>query len=437
LLDIKLIRENPEMVRANLERRHQPEKLELLQQVVDADKRWRELTANVNKLRKRRNEVSQEIAQAIKSGKDASSLKAEAASIPAEIKSEEAELEERQVFVRNGLMRLPNMLHESVPYGKDEHENVVVKVWGEPPKFGFSPSSHAELSQNLGIADFERGAKVTGAGFYYLRNEMVLLDYSIMRYAMDLLISRGYSVIEPPYMIKRSYYEGVTDLSDFENVMYRIEDSENPKDPFYLIATSEHPMGAMLKDEVVNADQLPIKMCGVSPCFRREIGSHGKYTKGIFRVHQFNKIEQFIFCLPEESWKYHEELQRNCEALYEGLGIHYRVVNVCTGDIGSIAAKKYDTEAWMADGEYREVGSNSNCTDYQARRLNARYRLKEGQAPAGFVHTLNNTAIATSRTMIMVMEQYQQADGTIKVPKALQKYMGMEVIEGKINKMKI
>jgi seryl-tRNA synthetase len=437
LLDIKLIRENPEMVRANLERRQQPEKLLLLQEVVDADKRWRELTANMNKLRKRRNEVSQEIAQAIKSGKDASSLKSEASKIPEQLKVIETELEERHAFVKNGLMRLPNMLHESVPYGKDDHNNVVVKVWGEPPKFGFSPRSHAELSQNLGIADFERGAKVTGTGFYYLRNEMVLLDYSIMRYAMDLLISRGYSVIEPPYMIKRSYYEGVTDLADFENVMYRIEDSENPKDHLYLIATSEHPMGAMLKDEIVNADQLPIKMCGVSPCFRREIGSHGKYTKGIFRVHQFNKIEQFIFCLPEDSWKFHEELQSNCEALYEGLGIHYRVVNVCTGDIGSIAAKKYDTEAWMADGEYREVGSNSNCTDYQARRLNARYRMKEGQAPAGFLHTLNNTAIATSRTMIMVMEQYQQADGTIRVPKALQKYMGMEVIEGKLNKMKI
>ncbi len=437
MLDIKLIRENPDVVRANLERRQQPDKLELLRQVIDADKRWRELTANVNKLRKRRNEVSQEIAQAIKSGKDASSLRAEASKIPEELKSMESELEAKQSLVRDGLMRLPNMLHESVPYGRDDKDNVVVKVWGEPPRFGFSPSSHAELAQNLGIADFERGAKVTGAGFYYLRNELALLDYSIMRYAMDLLISRGYSLIEPPYMIRRSFYEGVTDLADFENVMYRIEDSENPKDPFYLIATSEHPMGAMLKDEVVNADQLPVKMCGVSPCFRREIGSHGKYTKGIFRVHQFNKIEQFIFCLPEESWKYHEELQRNSEALYEGLGIHYRVVNVCTGDIGSIAAKKYDTEAWMADGEYREVGSNSNCTDYQARRLNVRYRMKEGQAPVGFVHTLNNTAIATSRTMIMIMEQYQQADGTVRVPKALQKYMGMEVIEGKLNKMKI
>jgi seryl-tRNA synthetase len=265
LLDIKLIRENPETVRANLERRQQPDKLELLQQVVDADKRWRELTANMNKLRKKRNEVSKEIAQAMKSGKDASSLKSEASKIPEELKVIESELEEKQAFVKNGLMRLPNLLHESVPYGKDDKDNVVVKVWGEPPKFGFSPSSHAELSQNLGIADFERGAKVTGTGFYYLRNEMVLLDYSIMRYAMDILLSRGYSVIEPPYMIRRSFYEGVTDLSDFENVMYRIDDSENAKDPLYLIATSEHSMGAMLKNEIVNADQLPIKMCGVSP----------------------------------------------------------------------------------------------------------------------------------------------------------------------------
>jgi seryl-tRNA synthetase len=437
LLDIKLIRENPEMVRANLERRHQPDKLELLEEVVVADKRWRELTAKVNQLRKRRNEVSQEIAKAMKAGNDSSSLKVEANRIPDEIKSVESELESRQQLVKNGLMRLPNLLHESVPYGKDDKDNVVVKIWGEPPKFSFSPSSHAELSQSLGIADFDRASKVSGTGFYYLRNELALLDYSVMRYAMDILLGRGYSLIEPPYMIKRSFYEGVTDLSDFENVMYRIDDSENVKDPLYLIATSEHAMGAMLKDEILNADQLPIKMCGVSPCFRREIGSHGKYTKGIFRVHQFNKIEQFIFCLPEQSWALHEELQRNSEALYEGLGIHYRVVNVCTGDIGSIAAKKYDTEAWMADGEYREVGSNSNCTDYQARRLNVRYRMKEGQTPVGFVHTLNNTALATSRTMIMILEQYQQSDGTIKVPKALQKYMGMEVIEGKLNKMKI
>ncbi len=438
MLDIKLIRENPAMVHRNLERRMQPDKIQLLNEVVAADKLWRELTGQANKLRKRRNEISAEIANLTKLGEDTSSLKEEAKSIPEAIKAVEVELEEKQLLVRNGLMRLPNLLHESVPYGKDDHDNVVTKVWGTPPKFSFSPISHAELSQNLGIVDFDRAAKVSGTGFYYLRNEFALLDYSVMRYAIDHLLSKGYTLIEPPYMIRKSFYEGVTDLSDFENVMYKIEDSENVKDPLYLIATSEHAMGAMLKDEILNDDQLPVKMCGVSPCFRREIGSHGKYTRGIFRVHQFNKIEQFIFCLPEQSWALHEELQRNSEELYEGLGLHFRVVNVCTGDIGSIAAKKYDTEAWMADGEFREVGSNSNCTDYQARRLNARYRHKEGQVPIGFLHTLNNTALATSRAMIMIIEQNQQEDGTIKVPSVLQKYMnGIKVIDGNLNKMKI
>ena len=433
MLDIKLIREDPEAVRRNLEKRQDPAKLGLLDQVIEADGRWRELTTKVNRLRKRRNEVSSEIAGALKSGRDASALREEAKVIPEEIREVDAELSQREETVRSGLMRLPNMLHESVPYGRDDKDNVVVKVWGEPPKFGFTPISHAELAYSLGIADFDRAGKVSGTGFYYLRNEMVLLDYAIMRYAMDFLSSKGYSIIEPPYMIRREGYEGVTDLADFENVMYKLDGED-----LYLIATSEHAMGAMLMGETLNADALPIRLCGVSPCFRKEIGAHGKYTKGLFRVHQFNKVEQFIFCLPEQSWGLHEELQRNSEQLYQGLGLHYRVVNVCTGDIGSIAAKKYDTEVWMADGEFREVGSNSNCTDYQARRLGVRYRLKEGQAPAGFVHTLNNTALATSRTMIAVLEQYQQEDGSVKVPKALQKYMnGIERIEGRLNRLKV
>jgi len=234
-------------------------------------------------------------------------------------------------------------------------------------------------------------------------------------------------------MIRRAAYEGVTDLADFESVMYKVEDED-----LYLIATSEHAMAAMLQDETLLAESLPIRLCGVSPCFRREVGAHGKYTKGLFRVHQFHKVEQFIFSLPEQSWELHEELQRNCEELYQGLGLHYRVVNVCTGDIGIIAAKKYDTEVWMADGEFREIGSNSNCTDYQARRLNVKYRLKEGAPPEGFVHTLNNTAMATSRTMIAVIEQYQREDGTVRVPEALQPYMnGLKVIDGSMNKLDI
>jgi seryl-tRNA synthetase len=226
-------------------------------------------------------------------------------------------------------------------------------------------------------------------------------------------------------MLRREAYEGLVDLADFENVMYKIEN-----DDLYMIATAEHPMGAMYRNEVLDKKELPIKFVGISTNFRREIGAHGKYTKGLFRVHQFNKIEQFIFCLPDDSWKLHEELQKNSEALYEGLGLHYQTVNVCTGDIGSIASKKYDILVWMADGNFRESGSNSNCTDYQARRLNIRYRDKEGQAPVGFVHTLNNTALATSRTIVAILEQYQQKDGTVKIPKVLQPYMnGIKKLE--------
>jgi seryl-tRNA synthetase len=246
-----------------------------------------------------------------------------------------------------------------------------------------------------------------------------------LRFAIDFLVGKGYTLVEPPLMLKRKPYEGVTDLADFENVMYKVQD-----DDLYLIATSEHPMAAMHMNEVLESRDLPIRLVGVSPCFRREVGAHGKYTRGLFRMHNFNKVEQFIFSLPEDSWKFHEELQHNSENLYKALGLAYRVVNVCTGDIGIIAAKKYDTEAWMADGEYREVGSNSNCSDYQARRLGIKYREKEGQASAGFVHTLNNTALATSRTMVAILEQYQNKDGSVDIPEVLQPYMmGMKRLE--------
>ena len=430
MLDIRLIREDPDLVRRNLERRRDPEKLALLDGLIEDDARWRELVTKVNNLRRRRNEISSEIARALRGGGDASALKEEAARIPELIAEAERDLHGERV--REALMRLPNLLHESVPYGVDDTENVEVRRWGEPPRFGFEPLGHVEIATRLGVMDLERAAKVAGSGFYYLRNELVLLDYALMRYAIDHLITKGYALIEPPYMLRRRPYEGVTDLKDFEEVMYKVEG-----DDLYLIATSEHSLAAMFMDEVLNAEDLPVKLVGVSPCFRREVGTHGKYTKGLFRVHRFNKVEQFIFSLPEQSWGLHEELQENCEELYRGLGLHYRVVNVCTGDIGIVPAKKYDVEAWMADGEFREIGSNSNCTDYQARRLNVRYRMKEGQAPTGFVHTLNNTALATSRTMIAVLEQYQQGDGSVIVPEALRKYMnGLEKIEGSLNTLK-
>jgi seryl-tRNA synthetase len=432
MLDIRLIRESPEAVRENLARRHDHDKESLLDQLIEDDVKWRELTGVVNDLRRRRNEISSEIADVMREGEDASSLKEEASKIPKQIVDAETERDQYGGKVREALMQLPNILHESVPYGIDDSDNVELKKVGARPKFDFEPKSHADIAAGMGLLDLERAAKVSGAGFYYLRNELALLDYAIMRYAIDHLLKKGFTLIEPPYMIRRKPYEGVTDLADFESVMYKIEGED-----LYLIATSEHAMGSMLMDEVINAEDLPLKFCGVSPCFRKEVGTHGRYTKGLFRVHQFNKVEQFVFSLPEQSWEIHEELQQNCEELYQGLGLHYRIVNVCTGDIGPIAAKKYDTEVWMADGEYREGGSNSNCTDYQARRLNVRYRVKEGQAPAGFVHTLNNTALA-GRAMIAVLEQYQQADGTVVVPEVLEPYMnGLEAIEGSLNPINI
>lgn len=419
MLDIKLIREHPELVKKDLEKRGEPEKLEMLNNLIEHDKQWRKLLSEASELRHERKVITAEVAKLKKQKKDASKQIEKAKTIPQQIKEIETKVAEYREKADLLLMKLPNILHESVPFGKDEHDNVVEKLVGKAPKFDFQPKSHVELATDLGLVDFERAAKVSGHGFYYLKGDLARLDFAIMTYTIDFLRDRGYTLIEPPLMMHRKPYLGVTDLEFFGDQLYKIEN-----DDLYLIATSEHPMAASFMEEVILEKDLPVKYVGVSPCFRKEVGAHGKYTKGLFRVHQFNKIEQFIFCHPEDSWKLHDELQKNSEDLYKSLGLHYRVVNVCTGDIGIIAAKKYDIEVWMADGTFREAGSNSNCTDYQARRLKIKYREKEGQSPVGFVHTLNNTAIATSRTLIAILEQYQQKDGTVTIPKALRPLMG-------------
>jgi seryl-tRNA synthetase len=419
MLDIKLIREHPEIVRKNLEKRGEPEKIEALDNLIECDKQWRKLLSEANELRHKRKLITTEIANMKKNKKDASKQIEEAKIIPQQIKNLEIQVAKYREEADLLLLKLPNILHKSVPFGKDEKDNVLEKIVGKAPEFDFEPKSHVEIALDLGLIDFERAAKVAGHGFYYLKGDLARLDYAIMMYTMDFLRNRGYTLIEPPLMIRKKPYLGVTDLEFFGDQLYKIEN-----DDLYLIATSEHPMAASFMDEVILKEDLPVKYVGVSPCFRKEVGAHGKYTKGLFRVHQFNKIEQFIFCHPEKSWMLHEELQKNSEDIYNNLGLHYRVVNVCTGDIGIIAAKKYDIEVWMADGTYREAGSNSNCTDYQARRLNIKYREKEGQAPTDFVHTLNNTAIATSRTLIAILEQYQQKDGTVIIPEVLRSLMG-------------
>lgn len=427
MLDIKLIREHPDIVKENLKRRREPEKLKWIDDLLGYDGKWRELIQRCNDLRRKRNIITQEIAQLKKDGKDlkAKAKMKEIGELPDKIKKLETQAGDYKKKVNRILVKLPNILHDSVPYGKDEDDNVVIRTWDKPPKFDFKPKSHLEIALDLDLIDAERAAKVSGHGFFYLKNELVLLDLAIQKFAIDFLMKKGFTLIEPPFMIKRRAYEGMIDLEDFEMVTYNVADTDS-----YLIATSEHPMGAMFMDEVLNKKDLPIKFVGVSPCFRKEVGTHGKYTKGLFRMHQFNKVEQFIFCLPEQSWQFHEEIQRNSEELYQQLGLHYQVVNVCTGDIGTIAAKRYDIEIWMADGKFREAGSNSNCTDYQARRLNIRFREKEGQAPVGFVHTLNNTALATSRTIMAILEQFQQKDGSVVIPKVLRPFMdGIEKLE--------
>lgn len=428
MLDIKLIRENPEVVKNNLKKRGDPENQKMIDRLIDYDKKWRQGLTKLNELRHERKQITTEIAMTKKKGKDADNEITKAKSIDAKITALERQVSEHEEKTHNILMRLPNLLHETVPQGKDENDNMQIRTWGKIPKFKFPVKGHINLGLDLDLIDIERAGKIAGSRFFYLKREAVLLDMALISFALDEMVKKGYIPIEPPYLMRRKPYEGVVALSDFEDVLYRIENED-----LYLIATSEHPMAAMYMDEVLKGEDLPVKFVGISTNFRKEAGAHGKDTRGIFRTHQFNKIEQFIFSKPEDSWKIHEELIQNAEELVQKLGLPYRVVNVCTGDMGTVAAKRYDIETWMpAQNAYREIISCSNDTDYQARRLNIRYREKEGEAPKGFVHTLNSTALATGRTMVAILENYQQEDGSIAVPEALRKYMsGIEKIRSK------
>jgi len=426
MLDIRFIRENADIVKKDLEKRQDKEKLEWVDNLVEKDKEYRELLQKNQELRHRRNLITEEINRLKKEGKDFSKNVLEGKELPKKIKEADDRIREIEEKIYYYLMRLPNILHESVPYGKDDNDNREVRKWGEKIKPDFELKSHGELIESLGVGDFEQAAKVSGRGFYYLIGELALMEHALQRFAIDFLVKKDYVLVEPPLMLRRKPYEGVTDLKDFETMMYKVEGEQ---EELFLIATSEHPIGAMLMNKVLEEKELPLKYCGVSPCFRKEIGSHGIDEKGLFRVHQFNKIEQFIFCKPEDSWKFHEELIGNAEQLFKKLKLPYRIVNICTGDIGIVAAKKYDLEAWMPrEKAYKEVVSCSNCTSYQAVRLNIKYRVGEEKE---YIHTLNSTAIATGRALRAIIENYQEKGGSIKVPLVLQPYMGgIKKIEG-------
>lgn len=421
MIDINLFRENPDLIKENLKKRRDEEKLLWVDEIVTKDKEWRRLKVEAEKLRQRRNEVTQEINDLRKQKQDFSGKVKEAKDIPEQIKQAEVKQEEIRQRLDFLLMRFPNILHESVPYGPDSSGNEVVKTHGKTFKHDFEAKSHVDLLTSLDLADLERAAKISGARFYFLKNELVLLEFAISKLAMDFMFKKGYTVMETPLMVSKKAMEGVTDMVAFEEMLYKIEGED-----LYLVATSEHAMGAMYMDEVIEGKDLPIKLSGYTPCFRKEAGAHGKDQKGIFRVHHFNKIEQFIFCKPEDSWKYHEELIKNAEEFFKLLELPYQVVNICTGDIGSVAAKKYDLEIWMAVQQtYREAVSCSNCTDYQSRRLNIKWT--DG-SKREYLHTLNSTLVATSRVLVAILENFQREDGSIDIPKALWPITGFKTI---------
>ncbi len=419
MIDLDLLRKEPLRVEENLARRKNPVYTLLLAEVRQKDEEWRTCLRASDDLRRRRNELSRAIAEHRSKGTSSADLDAEAKQLPDALRAAES-LEAELLHTRDALLRrIPNLMDETVPYGAGDAENVVVSTWGDPRTDATGLQSHAEVLEGLGMAEFDRARRASGAGFYYLRGPVVLLDLALQRFALDLLAERGFTPVAPPYMLRRAPYEGVTDLADFENVMYKIDGED-----LYLIATSEHPLAALYQGEILDEDDLPFRLAGVSPCFRKEIGGHGVDQKGIFRVHQFQKVEQFVFCRPEESPTVLEELRGNAEEVFRGLKVPYRVVNVCTGDLGTVAAKKYDIEAWFPRQQaYREVVSCSNCTDYQARRLGIRLG-KAGRPGKRVPHTLNSTAVATSRGLAVILEQYQQPDGSVTVPEVLRPYLG-------------
>ena len=423
MLDITMFREHADVIRADHTKRGLPH--DNINRVIELDQNWRNLLHETDQWRREKNEAARGIGAAKKAGDNegAQRILAQVADLGERIAEWEAKTNEAMEERDRLRMSIPNILHDDVPVGDDDSGNTAHAVHGEKPTFTFEPRTHNELIEMNKWVDLKRAAKITGSRFYFLKGDLARLEFALQQYAVEFLRSREYTFVQPPVMMNREAYEGVTDLGDFETVMYGIE-----PDKYYMIATSEHPLTAMFMDETIPEEQMPMRMVGVSQCFRREVGSHGQSDLGIWRVHQFTKIEQIIIAKPEDSWALHEELLQNCTDLWDSLGIHYEVVNICTGDMGTVAAKKYDLEAWIPGAnQYKEIVSCSNCTDYQANRLGIRYG-QPGHPNQPIVHTLNSTAVATSRALVAIMEQYQLEDGRVAVPDVLQPYLGGQTV---------
>ncbi len=418
MLDIKLFRENPDIIRESEKKRFKDTKN--VDKVIEYDIKWREAVAELQELKHKQNEVSKEIIELKKKGGSGEKK----ISLMKNITNEIAMLEDRtkELLQKRDEYRykVGNILHESVPVAETEEGNVVVRKWGEPKEFDFAPKSHADLIESLKIADVEKASKITGARFYFLKGKGVLLNLALIRFAFDMIIKEGFTPMWTPFLLRKSYMKEAAELGDFDEQLYSIKD-EN----WYLIATTEQPLASYHSNEVLDEKELPIKYVGYSTNFRREAGSHGKDTKGIFRVHQFDKVEQYVICKPEDSWNWHEKMVKISEKIYQALEIPYQIVNIASGEMNDNGAKKYDLEGWFpSQKRYRELGSATNTTDYQARKLNIKFGKVGGNKE--LVHTLNNTGVATERAICAILENHQQEDGSVKIPKALWDYTGFK-----------
>ncbi len=427
MIDIKLIRENPELVKENIKKKFQDEKLELVDEVKKLDEDYRALRVRADELRGRRNTISKEIGQLMKQGlKDkAEEVKAEVAKIAKEIEESEVKEIELEAAIKKIMMVIPNIVDPSVPVGKDDSENVEIEQFGIKREFDFEIPYHVDIMEKLDGIDLDAARKTSGNGFYYLKGDIARLHSSILSYARDFMINRGYTYYIPPFMIRSDVVTGVMSFSEMENMMYKIEGED-----LYLIGTSEHSMIGKFIDTIIDENELPQKLTSYSPCFRKEVGAHGIEERGVYRIHQFEKQEMIIVCKPEDSMNYYNEMWKNSVDFFLSLDIPVRTLECCTGDLADLKVKSCDVEAWSPrQKKYFEVGSCSNLGDAQARRLKIRIKGEKGNY---FAHTLNNTVVAPPRMLIAFLENNLNADGSINIPKSLQPYMGgQEKIEPK------
>ena len=425
MLDIKLFRENPDLIRRSEKKRFRD--TENVEKVIKYDIKWRDKLKKLNELRAERNKLSKSFNEARKRGKEELNiLQHKAKEVVREISFLEPQIAEFIEKRDQYRYKVGNIVDEEVPVSETEDDNLLISEEGLIPSFNFEPSNHVDLIEGVDGAEFKNASKISGSRFYYLKADIVYLNMALLKFAMDILSEKGFIPFQTPFFIKHDVIKETAELADFEETLYKIEGED-----LYLIATSEQTLAALHRGDIIDEKTLPRKYCGISSCFRREAGSHGRDTLGIFRVHQFEKIEQFVFCSGEDSKTIHKELLENAEIIYKKLKIPYRIVSIVSSELNDNASEKYDLEGWFpGSNTYRELVSCTNCTDYQGRKLNARYGIQGDSDSLKMCHTLNSTAIATERTICCILENYQQKDGTIRIPEVLVPYMNGKTVIG-------